>query len=95
SAVYFCVLEALQNVAKYADASRATVRLWATAGELGFEVSDDGVGFDPGSSARGSGFQGMIDRVDAVGGAVEIVSAPGEGTAVRGRIPIGTRGPAS
>ncbi|HXF71597.1 MAG TPA: hypothetical protein VNO79_03185, partial [Actinomycetota bacterium] len=47
SAVYFCVLEALQNVAKYADASRATVRLWATAGELGFEVSDDGVGFDP------------------------------------------------
>src|SRR5207302_1765911 len=49
AAVYFCVLEALQNVAKYARATRAEVRLEASRHDLRFEVSDDGAGFDPGT----------------------------------------------
>jgi signal transduction histidine kinase len=85
--VYFCCLEALQNVAKYAEASRATVRLSAADGGLAFEVQDDGVGFDPASAGRGSGLQGMADRLDAVGGSLDVRSAPGAGTTIVGRVP--------
>jgi signal transduction histidine kinase len=85
AAVYFCALEALQNVAKYADATSAVVRLAASNGRLSFEVADDGRGFEPGA-ARGSGLQGMADRLDAIGGRLEIESEPGRGTVVRGII---------
>jgi signal transduction histidine kinase len=88
SAVYFCCLEALQNVAKYASATRAEVRLSGGADELVFEVSDDGRGFDPRSMKRGSGLQGMADRLDAIGGTLEVRSAPGEGTTVTGRVAV-------
>jgi signal transduction histidine kinase len=88
AAAYFCVLEALQNAAKYAQATRATVRLAERDGELVFEVVDDGQGFDPSATPRGSGLQNMVDRVEALGGTVEVVSAPGQGTAVIGRIPV-------
>jgi len=64
SAVYFCALEALNNVAKYAGATRAEVRLAQTDGELTFEVSDDGDGFDPAQTGYGTGLQGMADRLD-------------------------------
>jgi signal transduction histidine kinase len=87
SALYFCCLEALQNVAKYAHATRADVRLSATDTEIRFEVIDDGAGFDPGSTRRGSGLLGMADRLDAVGGALEVRSEPGAGTTVIGRVP--------
>jgi signal transduction histidine kinase len=87
SAVYFSVLEAMQNVAKYANASRTVVRLRDT-GELEFEVEDDGSGFDPDATARGSGLQGMADRLDAVGGSLEITSTIGEGTRVSGSLPL-------
>jgi signal transduction histidine kinase len=83
--VYFCTLEALQNVAKYADATTATVRLGATDGWLTFQVEDDGRGFDP-DEAKGSGIQGMADRLDAIGGSLEITSEPDAGTVVQGRI---------
>ena len=86
SALYFCCLEALQNVAKYAHATRADVRLAASVDELVFEVVDDGEGFDP-SSAHGSGLQGMVDRLEALGGTLEIHSQQGGGTTVIGRIP--------
>ncbi|HEX6206748.1 MAG TPA: histidine kinase [Actinomycetota bacterium] len=85
---YFCVLEALQNAAKYAAASAAVVRLSEETGHLLFVVSDDGVGFDPETTPRGSGLQNMADRLEALGGTVEVSSAPGEGTTVRGRIPV-------
>jgi signal transduction histidine kinase len=88
--VYFCTLEALNNAAKYAAASRAEVRLAQTDGHLSFEVSDDGVGFDPAATGYGTGLRGMEDRVDALGGTLEVRSAPGEGTAVRGRVPTGS-----
>jgi signal transduction histidine kinase len=88
AAVYFCTLEALQNVAKYANANGASVRLAAPNGHLTFQVRDDGVGFDPGSAGRGTGLQGMADRLEALGGSLEIRSVVGEGTTVLGRIPI-------
>jgi signal transduction histidine kinase len=88
SAVYFSCLEALQNVAKYARATRAETRLWASDAELGFEVVDDGEGFDPSVTPRGSGLQGMADRLDAIGGTLEVRSQPGTGTTVTGRVPV-------
>jgi signal transduction histidine kinase len=89
AAVYFCVLEALQNVAKYADATRAEVRLSARERELRFEVADDGRGFDAATARSGSGTRNMADRLEALGGELQIRSAPGEGTTVAGRVPVG------
>jgi signal transduction histidine kinase len=88
AAAYFCVLEALQNVTKYAEASSVTVRLRSGDGVLGFEVHDDGRGFDPASTPRGSGLQNMADRLEALGGSLQVESTPGRGTVVIGRIPI-------
>jgi signal transduction histidine kinase len=87
AAVYFCVLEALQNVAKYAQASAARVRLAAADGELRFEVADDGAGFDPANTPRGSGLINMADRLEALGGSIEVRSEPDKGTTVGGRVP--------
>jgi signal transduction histidine kinase len=89
AAVYFCVLEALQNVAKYAAATHATVKLFEQNGDLGFEVTDDGAGFDTSTTSYGTGLQGMADRLAAQGGTLEVRSKPGEGTAVIGRVPVG------
>lgn len=89
SALYFCCLEALQNVAKYANATRVDVRLSELAGELAFEVRDDGQGFEASSARRGSGLQGMADRLEAVGGRLDVRSSPGRGTTVTGRVPVG------
>jgi signal transduction histidine kinase len=86
--VYFCALEALQNVAKYAEAGAVVIRLAATDGQLSFEVADDGKGFDGAKTGYGTGLQGMADRVEAVGGSLTVRSAPGEGTTVTGRVPI-------
>jgi signal transduction histidine kinase len=87
AAVYFCVLEALQNVAKYAGAARAEVRLAVRGHDLTFEVTDDGAGFDPGSMAYGTGLQGMADRLHAHGGSLAVRSAPGAGTTILGQVP--------
>jgi signal transduction histidine kinase len=88
AAVYFCSLEALQNVSKYADATSAAVRLWQVDGLLWFAVTDDGRGFDTGLTAYGTGLQGMADRLAALGGSLEVVSSPGIGTTVTGRVPV-------
>jgi signal transduction histidine kinase len=90
AAVYFCVLEALQNVAKYAEASRATVRLSRGSGRLRFEVEDDGRGFDPQARGYGTGLQGIADRLEALGGSVRVESRPGSGTTVAGELPVGS-----
>jgi signal transduction histidine kinase len=88
AAAYFSVLEALQNVQKYAQGSQATVRLREADGTLKFEVFDDGRGFDAATTARGSGLTNMADRVDALGGDLAITSAPGRGTQLRGSLPV-------
>jgi signal transduction histidine kinase len=95
AAVYFCVLEALQNVAKYADASAAAIRLRCEPDELAFEIRDDGRGFDAGVTGYGTGLQGMADRLDALGGALRVESAPERGTAVIGRVPARARAEAT
>jgi len=88
AAVYFCALEALQNTGKYSGASRASIRLASHDGQIVFEVRDDGSGFDLGRTGRGTGLQGMADRLEALGGRLELTSAPGRGTTVVGRIPV-------
>jgi signal transduction histidine kinase len=88
AAVYFSCLEALQNVAKYAEATGATVRLAQADGTLAFEVSDDGRGFDPAAVRHGTGLQGIADRLAALGGELTVRSAPGDGTTVAGRLPV-------
>jgi signal transduction histidine kinase len=93
AAVYFCCLEALQNAAKHAgDGAQATVTIERRAEGLSFTVADGGVGFDPtGPAGRGHGFVNMSDRVGAIGGTLEVDSAPGRGTRVSGVVPIDDR----
>jgi signal transduction histidine kinase len=88
AAVYFCVLEAVQNIQKHAGANNATIRLREEKAGLRFEVEDDGRGFDPEAHKRGSGTQNMEDRIDALDGSVSIASFVGSGTRVLGTIPL-------
>ncbi len=88
AAVYFCVLEALQNVQKYAHASHAVISLRADGEQLQFSVTDDGVGFDPATAKKGAGLTNMVDRMDALGGTVTITSTPRKGTALSGALPL-------
>jgi len=86
--VYFCVLEALQNVQKYASATAVVVSLREGAGALHFEVADDGSGFDTATAKKGAGLTNMSDRVDALAGSVEVTSRAGAGTRIRGSVPV-------
>jgi signal transduction histidine kinase len=88
SAAYFCCLEAMQNAAKHASGATAVVIEIADNGVLRFEVRDDGAGFDSRTVPTGVGFTSMRDRLAAVAGELAIVSAPGKGTRVIGRIPL-------
>jgi signal transduction histidine kinase len=88
STVYFCALEAMNNIAKYADASAASVSVEQTDGILRFTVRDDGRGFDTHAAVNGTGLQGMTDRLEAVGGSLLIESAIGTGTTVIGTVPV-------
>jgi len=88
-AVYYCALEALQNASKHAGQDvQAVVTLARARAELVFEVRDDGLGFEPGANGDGIGLVSMRDRIGAVGGRLEIRSARGAGTSVRGTVPV-------
>jgi signal transduction histidine kinase len=91
AAVYFCCLEALQNVAKYAEAHGVTLRVGERDGLLHFTVEDDGIGFDRESTPPGAGLMNMADRLAALGGTLEIRSALGAGTCVIGELPTEAR----
>jgi signal transduction histidine kinase len=88
TAVYFSVLEALQNVAKHAGATSVEVSLDEPPGAVRFAVRDDGRGFDLGETGYGTGLQGIADRLGAEDGRLEIESAPDRGTIVAGTIPL-------
>jgi signal transduction histidine kinase len=89
AAVYFCCLEAMQNAGKHAgEGATITVVVTEDDGELRFEVSDDGAGFDADRGPRGHGFVNMDDRVGAMGGHISVRSAPGEGTTITGTVPV-------
>jgi signal transduction histidine kinase len=94
TALYFCALEALQNIGKHAPHATASVRLTGGGGLLVLEVADDGPGYDAGRESGGQGRQNMTDRVGAVGGAVRIDTTPGAGTVVRAEVPVPTPVPA-
>ena len=83
---YFTVAEALTNVAKYAEATHATVRVAREDGALVVEVRDDGVG--GANAGDGSGLSGLADRVGACDGSLSVTSPPGEGTLVRAVLPL-------
>jgi signal transduction histidine kinase len=93
SAVYFSILEALQNVAKHArGASRVRVRIDGdTPGELWFDVRDDGAGAD--AIEQGAGITNMRDRLAGVDGTLHVLSHRGIGTCVSGRAPVPMRAP--
>jgi signal transduction histidine kinase len=94
AAVYFCVREALQNVAKHARAQVARVDVASDPGEVCWSVSDDGVGLD-GHGAHGSGLDNLRDRAMALGGTVSVDSPSGpscRGTRVSGRLPVSPGG---
>ena len=86
--VYFCTLEAMNNIAKYAGANAATVSLTRSDGHLTFTITDDGEGFDPATTNYGTGLQGMADRLDAIGGSLDVASERGSGTTVTGQVPV-------
>ena len=89
--VYFCVLEALQNVQKYAEAAHVTVSVREDGRELRFEVRDDGHGFDVERAKRGAGLTNMEDRLDSLEGSLQIASLLGRGTTVAASIPLPAR----
>ena len=89
AAAYYLIAEALTNVAKYARASAVRVRVTATGERVVVEVTDDGVG--GADAAAGSGIRGLADRVEALGGTLEVASPPGGGTSLRAEMPRATR----
>jgi signal transduction histidine kinase len=85
AAAYYVVSEALTNVAKYAEASSVAVSIARVNGRAIVEIADDGIGgADP---TRGSGLRGLVDRVEALDGDLEVESMPGSGTRIRAVIP--------
>ena len=90
AAAYFLVSEAITNAAKHARAGTVSVEVAATADSVTVTVADDGVG--GAETSRGSGLGGLIDRVEAVGGRLEITSPPGEGTRLSARLPANVLG---
>jgi signal transduction histidine kinase len=86
-AAYFVVCEGLANALKHAAAHHATVRLASTSTNLNVEVTDDGRGFDV-ASAAGSGLRGLADRIEALGGTLQVTSRPGVGTCLGATLPL-------
>jgi signal transduction histidine kinase len=86
-AAYFVASEAVANAAKHSHALEVCVRAWQEEHVLIVEVSDDGIG--GASAGGGSGLRGLAERVEGVGGALVVSSAPGRGTTVRAELPFG------
>jgi signal transduction histidine kinase len=86
--VYRLVQESLTNVVKHAGASRVSVAVRQVDGEIRIAIEDDGSGFDPGAAGEGRGLTGMRERIELLGGEIEIASNPGDGTRVTATVPL-------
>jgi signal transduction histidine kinase len=86
AAVYFVTSEALTNVAKYAHADEASIRVAVEDGRLRLEICDDGVG--GAETSAGTGLSGLCDRVEALDGSLTVASPRGGGTMVKVEIPL-------
>jgi signal transduction histidine kinase len=85
--------EAINNIARHADCSSASVAIGITRNQLLAEIQDDGCGFDLSSNWRdGHGLKNMLLRAEQIGGLLNILSAPGEGTRLTLRVPLKRRG---
>jgi signal transduction histidine kinase len=89
TAAYYVVAEALTNVARHAQATVVTVTMTRTGDRARVEVRDDGTG--GADAGHGSGLQGLADRLEALGGSLEVDSPPGAGTTLIGELPLGPR----
>lgn len=91
-ALYRVGQEALSNIAKYAQARRVSMQLFAAADEITLEIADDGVGFDPQmlEATPGFGLKSLVERARGLGGWAEVAAAPGRGTTIMFSIPPGT-----
>lgn len=85
---FFCISEAITNATKHAGGKPVRVTISRSEGELQFEVSDEGPGFDLSTVQMGSGLKNIYDRIDAVGGRVQIESKPGYGTRIEAILPL-------
>jgi signal transduction histidine kinase len=92
AAAYFFVSEGLTNAMKHADASRVAIHLTVADERLTVEVHDDGIGFVP-THARESGLSGLRDRIEAVGGHLQVTSRPGAGCRLTATVPATPRRP--
>jgi signal transduction histidine kinase len=88
TAIYFTVAEGLTNVAKYANATHARVSVAVLDGLVNAEIVDDGRG--GATASGGSGLRGLADRLEALGGSLEVGSPPSGGTVLRARVPVGS-----
>ena len=91
AAAYFVVSEALANITRYAGASAVEIDLAVSAELLTVQISDDGAG--GADTSKGSGLQGLVDRVAAVGGRLDIESRPGHGTTMHAVMPTSPLAP--
>jgi len=93
-ALYRIAQEALHNIVKHARASAVALSMGASTAQPGaivLDISDDGVGFEPDGAFPGHlGLRSMRERVMAVGGSLDVDSAPGRGTRLRARVPLAT-----
>jgi len=92
TALYRIVQEALTNIGKYARATRVTVRVWVDTWAICCSIADNGAGFDVSTTLAkkgrpGLGLIGIMGRLEALGGKLDIVSSPGRGTEIRITIP--------
>ena len=89
TSLFRIVQEALTNIARHAGVREASVKMWIEEARVGVIIEDQGKGFDPSTHSRITcGLSGMSERARALGGQLEIDSRPGEGTRVRGWVPL-------
>jgi signal transduction histidine kinase len=93
SAAYFCCVEALVNAAKHAGTAPVSLTVAQREGWLEFAIEDAGPGFDPTGPSQGAGLQKMRDRLEALGGSLDVRSAPGAGARILGRVPVAQTSP--